>query len=1200
MPARKKKAQEAESGPQTQSGPAGQPASPGGQPARADGQPMANGGQPALANGQPMANGGQPSGGAPLGDAAPPGGARLPIGAAGQPTPSGGVLRSLRNWRVRSRLMALIAIPTIAAVVLGGSSIVASWQSAVAYQRVAQLASLSSRLTGVAYQLEAERDYTVSYIAGGSTSGRAAVLAGHPSAGQNALSLVKLQYAETNAKVAQVRAGLGVLSSGYPAAVTLAARSVSLELASLNSLRAAALHTDLPPLTVINDYSNIINALFGLDDQVALSSSNSQLASTARAFGQIARVENEYSIQRAIVMYALTAGQYAPGMETLLTGSVLRYDADYSEFRNFATVQQQNEFNSAMSGSLQGTFNSDRQIVIAYGQTHSSFSGAPIVAQDWFGAASETISQVHLFEQELVQSALARATQLRQNAIISAVVVGAAVLLLLLLSLLLTVVVGRSLVRPLRRLRAGALEVAGVRLPETVRRMSESSGEDIPIDVDPIDVDSSDEIGEVARAFDQVHREALRLAANEAALRGNVNAMFVNLSRRSQSLVERQIRLIDELEQGEQEPERLGSLFQLDHLATRMRRNSENLLVLAGHDSSRRWSQPVSLVDVLRAAISEIEQYERVTLNVQPGISVRGPVVNDVVHLIAELAENATSFSSSDTPVAVSGHVLSSGGVLLDITDQGVGMASDEMAHANWRLDNPPVVDVAVSRRMGLFVVARLAARHGIRVRLRPADEAGLTALVWLPDDVIVGDDPVRSPATGSAFGEPGTRPAIESAAAAAAGAGDWAGAYAAASGAAGPGGYGALAAENQNGRGALGPHRVPGAGLHPGHFGIAATGPIPAIEAGGNGGPGGYQPGFTDGLADMSTDAIPVFDPSQTPAWRRQPWRDDAPTIEQPAARQDFQYPAIQPSVGQPQIGQPRSGVPGSGLPGSGVPGSGLPRRQVPGRAGPASAGVGEPGFAGTSGPARPSLFDPAGSTAAARFGERGEAAGAGFPPQSVGAGQSGAGQSSAGQSGAGQFAAAQPGAPDSQSHAVVGAPVDGFGGFGGTFRARMAASPGGDVIVPPAVSLSEANRLPIFEAVESDWFRRGRPSAEPPAGLGNGVQALTQGGHAPVQIPGAGSDPGWSSPGDEGWRAAAAAVVPASAGTTVAGLPRRVPRANLIPGSAAEPAAAAPVRSAAATRDRFASLQRGVRQARAESSGDWQSGADEGAGEE
>ena len=275
-------------------------------------------------------------------------------------------------------------------------------------------------------------------------------------------------------------------------------------------------------------------------------------------------------------------------------------------------------------------------------------------------------------------------------------------------------------------------------------------------------MDSSDEIGEVARAFDQVHREALRLAANEAALRGNVNAMFVNLSRRSQSLVERQIRLIDDLEQGEQDPERLSNLFQMDHLATRMRRNSENLLVLAGHEVSRRWNQPVALVDVLRAAVSEIEQYERVSMNVQPGIAARGQAVNDVVHLVAELVENATSFSSAETPVTVSGHLLNSGGVLLDISDQGVGMGAEEMAHANWRLDNPPVVDVAVSRRMGLFVVARLAARHGIRVRLRPAPTGGLTALVWLPDETVTHEGAGSGPGSRRFDRNGGTPDAIE------------------------------------------------------------------------------------------------------------------------------------------------------------------------------------------------------------------------------------------------------------------------------------------------------------------------------------------------------------------------------------------------------------------------------------------------------
>jgi K+-sensing histidine kinase KdpD len=269
-----------------------------------------------------------------------------------------------------------------------------------------------------------------------------------------------------------------------------------------------------------------------------------------------------------------------------------------------------------------------------------------------------------------------------------------------------------------------------------VRRLSESEGGDEAAEIEPIGVTSTDEIGEVARAFDQVHREAVRLAADEAMLRGNLNAMFVNLSRRSQSLIERQLGLIDDLEQSEQDADRLSSLFRLDHLATRMRRNSENLLVLAGHEASRRWSQPVPLVDVLRAAISEIEQYERVVLNVQPGIQVTGQAVNDVVHLVAEIVENATTFSPEDTQVYVTGQPLTSGGVLLDITDNGVGISDQELAHANWRLDNPPVVDVAVSRRMGLFVVGRLAARHGVRVRLRHAQSGGLTALIWLPESV--------------------------------------------------------------------------------------------------------------------------------------------------------------------------------------------------------------------------------------------------------------------------------------------------------------------------------------------------------------------------------------------------------------------------------------------------------------------------------
>ena len=653
-------------------------------------------------------------------------------------------------------------------------------------------------------------------------------------------------------------------------------------------------------------------------------------------------------------------------------------------------------------------------------------------------------------------------------------------LIVLLLALLLTTLVGRSMVRPLRRLRSGALEVAGVRLPETVRRMSDSDGAGMPLEVEPIDVDSTDEIGEVARAFDQVHREALRLAANEAALRGNVNAMFVNLSRRSQSLVERQIRLIDDLEQGEQDPDRLSSLFQMDHLATRMRRNSENLLVLAGHDATRRWNQPVALVDVLRAAVSEIEQYERVTLNVQPGIAVRGQAVNDVVHLLAELAENATSFSSAETPVVVAGHLLSSGGVLLDITDQGVGMGAEEMAHANWRLDNPPVVDVAVSRRMGLFVVARLAARHGIRVRLRPAAAGGLTALVWLPDEVISHE---------TAAGAPGMRRFDPNAAAA--------GAMAA-----GPSAFGidevsdeinaarapkfaGLQAEAGS-NGGLGPRRVPGAGPHPGTspWGAPAT-----------------------------TSPLPVFGSSSL--------ADDGATGEAPAAEQA----AASPAGGYAPAEQFGTGPMSAANFGSGP----MPVME----SGLADAGPTDfadlPEFAGTPD------FAAIPQQAPASEPRLGPLSGAG---SSGGFGLSG-----------------------------------GFGSSGGFGTATGFGSPS-DVVVPPAEHVAAENRLPIFEAVESDWFRRGR------SGLG-GWPAQPDAAEEP--------EPAWSSPSDQGWEAAAAVSSPATGGTTTAGLPKRVPQANLVPGTAApEAPALAPVRSAAATRERFASFQRGIREGRAAAGAD------------
>ena len=301
----------------------------------------------------------------------------------------------------------------------------------------------------------------------------------------------------------------------------------------------------------------------------------------------------------------------------------------------------------------------------------------------------------------------------------------------------------RSVLRPLRQLRTGAVELTEVWLPDALRDISlghigQTDGKGRPFAVKAVGISALDEIGDVARAFDQVQGEVLRLADNEAGLRGKLSEMFTELSGRGQTLMEHQLRLIDELGQTELDAGRRASLVTMNHLATRMRRYSQNLLVLAGHELPGRWNRPVMLVDVIRAAVAQTGEYERVSVSVQPDIAVSGPAVIDVVHLIAELAENAGSLSAADTPVDISGRALVTGGVLVEVTDQGVGMNPETMAQANWRLENPPPVDVAVSRNMGLFVVGKLAMRHGVKVRLQPAATGGLTALVWLPDAVIV------------------------------------------------------------------------------------------------------------------------------------------------------------------------------------------------------------------------------------------------------------------------------------------------------------------------------------------------------------------------------------------------------------------------------------------------------------------------------
>src|SRR6185437_14063091 len=425
-----------------------------------------------------------------------------------------------------------------------------------------------------------------------------------------------------------------------------------------------------------------------------------------------------------------------------------------------ATVGGQQDFEvQTIVGAV--ALNQDPRVLFEPVNGHQSdgFNKATLAAT-WYSDSTTLIGQLRAIESRIAAQTVARTQSLQQQAINSAILTAAVSAGAVILVLLATALVGLTLVNPLRRLQTDALEIATKRLPERVA--AAASGTDAPeasAAIEPIGVQSTDEIGRVARAFDQVHAEAVRLAGTEAQLRGSLNAMFISLSRRSVPLIERLARMIDSMEQSEDDPDQLANLFSMDHMVTRMRRNSENLLVLAGEEPVRKWTEPVPLSDVARAAAAEIEQYNRVALAVQPGIMVSGQAAADVVHLLAELIENATLFSPQSSQVRVTVMELNSGGVLIEVRDDGVGISANRLSDMNWRLDHPPVVDVSISRHMGLYAVSRLAGRHGIRVKLRPGTPQGLSALVWLPCHLAT-NDPASAGGTLPRSTDLGRRPA--------------------------------------------------------------------------------------------------------------------------------------------------------------------------------------------------------------------------------------------------------------------------------------------------------------------------------------------------------------------------------------------------------------------------------------------------------
>ncbi|WP_230420695.1 sensor histidine kinase [Actinomadura soli] len=397
----------------------------------------------------------------------------------------------------------------------------------------------------------------------------------------------------------------------------------------------------------------------------------------------------------------------------------------------------------------------------------------PISAGEWRAAVEPVLAQ----HDELVQAGgdhvVERAKPVAIGVIVRLLLAGGLGLLAVIASVVVSITTARALVRQLERLRSAAWELAEQRLPGVVERLGHGETVDVAVEAPPLEF-GGDEIGQVGHAFNAVQETAIRTAVEQAELRRGVRDVLLSLARRTQTLVHRQLTMLDTMERRRDiEVKELEELFKLDHLATRMRRNAENLIVLSGALPARGWRNSVPMVDVVRAAVGEVEDYTRVTVLPFGPVELAGRAVGDLTHLLAELIENAVSFSPPETVVQVGGHLVASG-YAIDIEDRGLGMTDDKLTEINERIADPPDFNLQSSVQLGLFVVSRLAERYNVQVSLKRSAYGGTTAVVVIPRDLVVEQSPapvgaattkngleVRRPAAIGAASGTGPQPAL-------------------------------------------------------------------------------------------------------------------------------------------------------------------------------------------------------------------------------------------------------------------------------------------------------------------------------------------------------------------------------------------------------------------------------------------------------
>jgi signal transduction histidine kinase len=632
-----------------------------------------------------------------------------------------------RNWRLPVKLAAVLAVPVIVAVTLCILQIQTQVDRANSYEVSQRLVKLQGSLTPVIAGVQQERTLAASRLANGNVGQNSAIQ-------QQARTVDSAEAAMKDA--ADKTPSLGETATGrYQDALH--------QLDGLQALRQQVLSGNTDAVTAVANYSTITKGLLDFGQALASQLGDPALSGTASALQDLLVAQDEVHLQHSIVLAGILRGHLLGAELRTLQESDVRLQDKTADFLALATPAQRDLYQQTVTGSDVNLRKQFEQLALSKASGTSdrpssrgqSDTTLPIPADDWNRSSDATSALTAKVSGSLADDLSQTAASLQDQTSTRAGEASVLLMSTLVLAAAIGFVIGRYLLRSLNVLRGAALEVAEDRLPEIVARVHEGDAEDMMLE--PMPLDTTEEFGQLARAFDAVLNQAVRSTVEQAGLRSNLRNIFVNFSRRSQSLVERQLRLMEQLEQHEEDPDQLANLFKLDHLATRMRRNNENLMVLSGSELARRFSKPVPMGDVLRAAVSEVEHYERAVVQSEANADVVGYAAGDLVRLLAELLDNATNFSPPDSQVTLGSREQRDGSVLIDVLDKGIGMSEAELEDANKRVAAEGGGEVPVSRQMGLFVVGRLASRHGFSVRLfSDEDLGGLRAFVLVPAEL--------------------------------------------------------------------------------------------------------------------------------------------------------------------------------------------------------------------------------------------------------------------------------------------------------------------------------------------------------------------------------------------------------------------------------------------------------------------------------